>query len=169
MFSTLILQENKKYITSTLYNLLGIAFIYLIPTFSHLTALPVYFIEPMRLIVLLSLLFTSKGNAYVLAVTLPIISLLLSGHPSLMKMFLIMGELSLNIYVFQLLSSRMNKFSSMLSGILISKIVYYAAKFALIEFALLNSALISTPLWIQAATTLIFSFVIWLGFKRIHG
>jgi len=145
----------------------ALAFIYLVPTFSHLLSLPIYFIEPMRLMLVLSLVHTSKKNAYLLALTLPLFSFLISSHPVLAKMILISFELSFNVFLFFLLKDVLRKiFPAIFLSIIISKVVYYCIKYILIHAALLNSGLISTPIIIQIITTFVFSIYVYLLLKK---
>ncbi len=145
----------------------ALAFIYLVPTFSHLISLPIYFIEPMRLMIVLSLVHTSKKNAYLLALTLPLFSFLISSHPVFAKMILISFELSFNVFLFFLLKDVLRKvFPAIFLSIIISKIVYYGIKYIMISFAILNTGLISTPIFIQVATSIIFSTYLYLVFRN---
>lgn len=157
---------NKLFAKSILLDLSALAFIYLVPTFSHLTALPIYLIEPMRLMLVLALVHTNKRNAYILALTLPIFSFLISSHPVFAKMLLISFELSLNVYLFYLLKDRLLKvFPAILLSIVFSKLAYYAIKFGLLSYAILDGHLISTPLLIQVLTTAIFSLYLYFVFR----
>lgn len=152
---------------SLLIDFSALAFIYLVPTFSHLLSLPVYFIEPMRLMLILALAHTSKKNAYLLALTLPLFSFLISSHPVFIKMILISFELVLNVYIFYLLKDKIAKvFPAILMSIIASKVIYYAIKYFLISSALLSSGLISTPIIIQIITTFVFSVYVYLLFKK---
>lgn len=145
----------------------ALAFIYLIPTFSHLLSLPLYFIEPMRLMLILSLVHSSKKNAYLVALTLPLFSFLISSHPVFAKMILISFELSLNVFLFYLFKDAIKKvFPAIFLSIIASKLVYYGIKYLLISFAILNTGLISTPIIIQLATTIIFSSYLYLVFRK---
>src|SRR6056297_3145024 len=90
---------NRK-ISQALFDLAAIAFIYFIPAISHMLSIPLYLLEPMRIILILALVHTHKVNAYVLAATLPFFTFLVSGHPILPKAFLISAELVLNVFLF---------------------------------------------------------------------
>ncbi|NOR88198.1 MAG: hypothetical protein GQ527_11365 [Bacteroidales bacterium] len=159
--------KQRKTITSILIDISALAFIYFVPTISHLIALPVYFIEPMRLMLVFTLVHTSKNNAYLIALTLPIFSFLISAHPVLPKMLLITFELSLNVFLFYLFSKKMkNIFPAILLSIVLSKLVYYLLKFGMINFAIIKSGLISTPIYIQVITTLVFSTYLYLVFRK---
>ncbi len=157
---------NKEIIKSIALDLSALAFIYLIPTFAHLTSMPIYLIEPMRLMLVLALVHTNKRNAYILALTLPLFSFLLSSHPVFAKMLLISFELSLNVFLFYLLKDRFLKvFPAILLSIIFSKIAYYSIKFGLLSYAILDGSLISTPLFIQLITTTVFSLYLFLVFR----
>lgn len=154
---------SKEIVKNSVFDILAIAGIYLVPVLSHLTALPIYYIEPMRLMLILAIVHTSKKNAYILAATLPIFSFVISAHPVFLKTLLITGELLLMTWIFYFLSEKINnKFSSMIFSIGISKTFYYAIKFALLSAVLIEGSLISTPIFMQVLTTILFSSYIFL-------
>jgi hypothetical protein len=112
------------------------------------------------------LLATNKTNAYFLALTLPIFSFFMSGHPVFPKNILIAAELMTNVFLFVLLSEKLqywkngyNIFVSMFLSIFLSKIVYYGLKYLFIYFGLLGMGLISTGIGIQITIMLILSLV----------
>ncbi|MCB0731000.1 MAG: hypothetical protein KDC88_08205 [Ignavibacteriae bacterium] len=154
---------SKEIVKNSVFDILAIAGIYLVPVLSHLTTLPIYYIEPMRLMLILAIVHTSKKNAYILAATLPIFSFVISAHPVFLKTLLITGELLLMTWIFYFLSEKINnKFSSMIFSIGISKTFYYVIKFALLSAVLIEGSLISTPIFMQVLTTILFSSYIFL-------
>lgn len=160
---------SKSTIKSSIFDLFAIAAIYMVPTFSHLFALPIYFIEPMRLMLILAIAHTSKKNAYFLAATLPIFSFVVSAHPVFLKTLLLSGELLVNVWLFFLLSERIkNKFGAMVISIAISKMAYYVIKFTLLSFVLLQGSLISTPILIQMVTMFLFGGYIFLNKNKFE-
>lgn len=161
-------QINRPVILKSLFvDFAGLALVFLIPTLAHLTQWPVYFIEPMRLMLILALVHTNKTNAYVLALALPLFSFAISSHPVFIKMLLITMELSLNVYLFFFFRKLMKKvFPAIVLSILASKLIYYLMKYFVIGAGLLNSGLISTPILIQLMTTIIFSVYVYFMIKR---
>ncbi|MBE0647810.1 MAG: hypothetical protein IH596_08505 [Bacteroidales bacterium] len=163
--STAVLQRTT--IASVFIDSGALLFIYLVPSISHLLSLPVYLIEPMRLMLILALVHTSKKNAYLLALTMPLFSFLISSHPVVPKMMLITFELVFNVFLFYLLTKRMKYlFPAILLSILISKIAYYLIKFGLIQMTVLDSELVSTPITIQVIMVILFSSYVYLFYKR---
>jgi len=158
----------KNTIIYIAFNTIALAFIYFVPTISHLLSFPMYLIEPMRIALILAMVHTTKVNAYVLALTLPLFSFLVSGHPILYKMVIISGELLLNVWFFYLIYSKSkNAFASIFSSIILSKAIYYLAKFSLIALVFKsNDSIISTPIYIQIATTLVFSAYLGLVYEK---
>lgn len=153
--STLTL-EQRRLTTITIFDILALAFVYFVPTIAHLTAVPIYLFEPMRIVIILSLVHTHKYNAYVLAATVPLFSFLISGHPEFLKMLIMTAELILNVWLFLLLKNKFkNLFLPALLSIVASKAVYYIGKYLLVHFALIQMSLFSTPLYIQAITTIV--------------
>ncbi|HSW68442.1 MAG TPA: hypothetical protein VLH16_07670 [Bacteroidales bacterium] len=141
----------------------AITFVYFVPALSHLIGFPLYLVEPMRIMLILAMVHTTKRNAYLLAITLPLFSWLVSGHPVLFKMGIIAAELVLNVWLFYFLANRFkNRPVAILLSIVLSKGVYYLMKFGLLSAALLEGSLVSTPLYFQAIITLIFTGYIFL-------
>ena len=157
----------RSTLISILTDIFALAFIYLVPTISHLISLPVYLIEPMRLMLILALVHTNKRNAYILALTMPLFSFLISTHPVFPKMMLIAFELSLNVFLFYVMMNKIKYlFPSILLSIIISKILYYILKFSLINLAIIHTELVSTPILIQLVTTVLFSLYLFLFYRK---
>ncbi len=152
---------------SIIFDILALTFIYFVPALSHLFNVPIYLVEPMRIMLILAMVHTSKRNAYLIALTLPLFSFLISSHPNIFKGIIITTELVLNVWLFFEISKRVsNQFVSMISAIVISKMVYYLMKFALISFAVLESGLIATPIYLQVITAVVFSGYVFFMLKR---
>jgi len=114
----------------------ALAFLLLMPAAAHLTGIPFYFIEPMRIMLVVALIFTSRSNAYILALALPVFSFLVSGHPVPVKMLIIMAELVLNVRLFISLFHKTRKpFISMFSAIIGSKIFCYLTYWIVFSWA----------------------------------
>jgi len=150
-------------IKSIVFDLLALLFIYLVPAISHLLSFPVYYLEPMRIMLILAIVHTTRKNAYLIAFTLPLFSLLISAHPSLIKTSLVTGELLLNVWLFFFISEKLsNKTLSIFLSTIASKLLYYFVKFLLINSVLMSEELISTPIYIQLVMLVVFSGYIYL-------
>jgi len=140
------------------YDIVALIIIYLTPTFSHILNFPVYYLDPMRLMLFLVVINTNKKNSYVIAATLPLVSFIASSHPIFIKSLTMSVELLLNVWLYYEFSKMFkNKFVPASLSIIASKMVYYAIKYLLISFALISTDLISTPLHFQIAVLLIIS------------
>ena len=140
-----------------------LTFIYLIPTISHLIAFPLYYLDPMRFVLIFALLHTSKRNTFIIAITLPLFSFLISSHPSIIKAGLLSTELLLNVILFFILFSKTNsRVISLAFSIVISKIIYYLLKYIAIESGVLADRLFSTPFYYQAIVILIISLYVFI-------
>ncbi|MGM0649857.1 MAG: hypothetical protein ACQES1_05035 [Bacteroidota bacterium] len=150
--------KSRKTIQTIIFNLVAFLFIFLVPAISHLIMLPVYYIDPMRLMVILMLLHTSKANAYVIALTLPAFSFLLSGHPIPPKMVLITAELLLNVFLFFFLSNKIKSVpAALLISVIGSKVFYYLVKLVLINAAIITTGLVGIPIYMQVIMALLFT------------
>lgn len=166
MATNIGLSISKLNTKSIVLDIFALAFIYFVPTISHLLNIPLYLVEPMRIMLILAIVHTSKKNAYLIALTLPVFSFLISAHPNIFKVLLITAELVLNVWLFYALAKKTNQFVAMLSSILLSKIFYYLLKFGLISFAVLQTGLISTPIYLQLITSVVFSAYLFFVLRR---
>jgi len=153
-------------VKSIVLDILAIAFIYLVPTFSHLLSFPLYFLEPMRIMVILAMVHTHRNNAYVLALTLPLVSFALAAHPVLIKSMLIAIELVAMVAVFQLLYKRIHIFAAIFLSIWISKIFYYMMKFAAISTIMPEESMVGIALYIQLITSIVMSIYVFLVMRN---
>ena len=157
------LSDFRANIKTYLIDFFLLLFIYFVPALSHLFAFPVYYLDPMRIALVVALIHTSKKNTFLIALTLPLFSFLISSHPQFIKSFLLSAELLLNLTFFFLLKEKLkNVFASLLASIIISKVIYYFLKFAFINFALLDDKLFSTPYYFQIISAILLSTYMYL-------
>jgi hypothetical protein len=161
-----VLASWHRYRTPVLIDIALLAALYLLPTLSHMMAVPLYKLEPMRIALVVALLFTQRANAYLIAWTIPLASFLLSGHPELFKAMLIGIEYSVLVAAYGFLAERRkwSPFPALVVAILAGKLVYYGLKALSLNAGLLEGNLVSTPLQTQAilaaGTAAVFAFVL---------
>ena len=127
----------------------------LIPAVSHLTALPLYMLNPMLALLLAGMLLGKDWrNALVLAVLMPAVNCLVAGMPTAAKMVCMVAELATVAGLFHLLSRRWAVLPAVLVSVVAAKIVYYALKAVVIAPAVL----IGTAWWMQLGAV-----VLWGG------
>ncbi len=151
------------------FDILALAFIYLVPTISHMLSIKLYLLEPMRLMLIFAMVHTRRQNAYILALTLPLFSYFLSAHPVLIKSLLIAAELSVMVFVFFRLVPRVHTLGAIFASIWISKLFYYGLKYVAVLTVLPAEPLVGTPLWLQLITSLAFSLYVFIMFKNHAG
>ena len=146
----------RKHSNLLLIDVALLAGLYLLPSFSHVTALPLYRFEPMRVALIIALLFTNRANTYFLAFTIPLASAMITGHPVPFKAVLIGIELSILVatYSYLVQLDRIPAFAALTAAILLGKVVYYAMKFAALSAGLLTGNLVSTPMQAQLVLAL---------------
>lgn len=152
-----------------LTDLLVFLMVYITPALAHVMPVPLYMLDPMRLLFLTGMVLArSTGNSYLLALTIPLFSSLVTGHPSFMKGTLISFELAANFYLFtQFLKIEKIKLPvALLTSILLSKVIYYGAKHLYLNAGLISGELISTPLYLQFLTVIIVTAEITLIFSK---
>ncbi len=160
-----ILKVKRIFIT----DIIVLISVYFIPAFSHLTSFPLYMLDPMRILLFTGYLVSrNKKNAFILAATIPLFSMLVSGHPPFFKALLISMELFINIWLF---SNLLEKSSwpvpvALFTSIIFSKLIYYLFKFIFISMTLLQVSLISTNLLTQLVVALFITIVFSLFFKK---
>ena len=128
-----------------------LAALYLVPALSHATALPVYMLEPMRIALIVALLFTNRANTYFIAVTIPLASVLVTGHPEPLKALLMCIEFSTLVAAYGFLADRFRipAFAALTAAILLGKVVYYTLKAGALSAGWLSGSLVSTPVKFQ--------------------
>ena len=177
----------KKALGIGVTDAVAVLFILAVPALSHLTSVPFYLLDPMRLAVLGALLASrSRVNGLVLAVALPLVSFAISGHPVFPKCLVIAAELSVNVLLFSCLVKAFTARLSSGSGdgaaghltggavpvriglaafisILLSKALYYGLKALVLGAGLMQMELVSTALWVQlvVAVTISACFALW--------
>jgi hypothetical protein len=140
------------------FMLLPVALMYFLPALSHIIGYPLYFLEPMRLVILFSMVLLEKKEALILAVTLPLFAFVTTGHPTFPKLFIVSAELLFFVYLFFIVNKKISiPPISLLIAILLSKSAYYLMKYILIMSFLGNSELISTPIQVQIFTAIGYS------------
>ncbi|TVR42038.1 MAG: hypothetical protein EA394_04300 [Bacteroidia bacterium] len=154
-------------IRAILFDVFALAFIYFVPTLSHLLSIKLYMLEPMRIMVILAMVHTRRENAYILAFTLPLFSFLISAHPVLVKSILIGIELAAMAFVFFRLVRIVNPLIAIFSGIWISKMLYYGLKYLAVITVLPEEPLVGTPLLLQLITSVVFSIYVYIVLKKM--
>ena len=127
-----------------------------VPTLSHLLAWPLYWLNPMLLVLLAGMMLVSdRRNAYLLAVLLPVVSMLAVGMPTPLKAFCMVAEYLTVVFVSSRLQTWNGRFvgtmGAMLLAMLAGKVVYYLLKAVLLAPAVL----VSTPIWVQLVVVLV--------------
>jgi hypothetical protein len=154
---------------SIVFDLVALLAIYLVPAVSHLLSFPVYYLEPMRIMLILALVHTSRKNAFIIALTLPVFSLLISAHPSLIKTSLITFELIFNVWLYFFISQKLtNKFICMFISIILSKMSYYLIKIFFVNTSIISGDVVATPIYFQIIMLFIMSGYIYLFESFVH-
>lgn len=166
----------KKALGIGITDAVAILFILAVPALSHLTSVPFYLLDPMRLAVLGALLASrSRVNGLVLAVALPLLSFGISGHPVFPKCLVIAAELSVNVLLFWWLSRAFSRKGALGIGvasfvsILFSKVFYYGLKALVLGAGLMQMELVSTALWVQLVVAVMISVLFALWWNRHSG
>lgn len=161
------IQSHSTISKSIFLDVIALAFIYFLPALSHIGNYPLFLIEPMRIMLIIAIMYTSKRNAYMIALTLPAFSYILTHHPVFYNTLIMTIELVLNIWLFYFLSNKLkNYFFAILTSILVSKAVYFMLSFGLVNLHLLDSALISTPIYFQFILAIVLSSILFIVLAR---
>lgn len=143
----------------------------LIPALSHLTALPLYMLNPMLALLLVGMLIGRDWrNALALAVLMPLASSLIVGMPTAPKMVCMMAELATVAVLFHLImgfEARKPKFNlgvfpAVFLAVVSGKLVYYALK-ALI---LAPAVLVGTEWTVQLLAVMLWGGLFALLYRR---
>ncbi|MBP5340918.1 MAG: hypothetical protein J6Y52_00945 [Bacteroidales bacterium] len=135
----------------------------LIPTASHLLAVPLYKLNPMLALLLAGMLMGRDWrNALVLAVLMPLVSCVVVGMPAAPKMVCMVAELATVAGLFAVLSRRWAVLPAVLTAIVAGKVVYYALKAAVLAPAVL----VGTEWWMQLGAVIVWGGLFALLYRR---
>jgi hypothetical protein len=153
---TTALATLREHRNTILIDVVLLSALYLVPTISHLTATPLYKLEPMRIALIVALLFTHRANAYLIALTIPLASAWITGHPPPLKAVLMGIEFTILVatYIHLVRKDRIPAFVALTAGILLGKVVYYAMKYVVLSAGWLGGSLVSTPVQTQVVLAL---------------
>ena len=129
-----------------------LAGLYLLPSLAHAAGIPLWKLEPMRIALIIAMLYTHRANAYLLALTVPMISFAVSGHPEPFKAVLMGIEFSVLVAAWDFLARAKGwtPFLALTAAILAGKVVYYTLKYLSLSAGFLDGNLVSTPVATQA-------------------
>jgi hypothetical protein len=157
---------SKPSVNGILIDISALAFIFFSPALAHLVNFPLYMIEPMRVMLILSIVHSTRRNSILLALTLPLFSFAVTSHPVFIKMLIITGELLVNTLLFYLLYGKLrNGFTAMFLAIISSKIVCYLLYLVFFPLAFVIAEANPLFLGIQLLTTLVFSGYLLVAYK----
>lgn len=136
-----------------------------VPALTHWLAMPLYKMNPMLMALLAGMLLVRpKGNSYLLAVLLPVVSMLLTGMPAGGRCVCMVAELTLLTAVYGLLRERVPVFVAMMSAMVVGKLVFYG----LLALLVSPEVLVGTQVWFQAVLGLTLAGV-YAGMEKARG
>jgi hypothetical protein len=139
---------------------------YLTIMFAHIFPFPIYMIDPMKIFILLSLIFAGRNASLVAAIVLPLVSYVSTGHPIFPKYILISIELVVFVIIlYNLKFSNSWGLQKLLMAITLSKFTYYFLKYMVIEMNIIQPPLFSTSLRVQLEASILLVIVyLMMGF-----
>lgn len=168
MSNTIAISDKRAEMWKTIIiDTLAVSAMYFMPSAAHMLSFPLYLLEPIRLLIILALVHTNRNNAFALALTLPLFSFIVSGHPVLFKMLIITTEMTLNVFLFYIgLKLIQNKFLSMVGAIVLSKVFYYIIEYFMLQAALIPTGLGDHPILLQVGLVVVVSLYVLVFFKE---
>lgn len=152
---------------SLILDIVALVIVFLTPEIGQYTHLPFWMIEPMRLMVILSIAHSTRINSYLLALVLPVFSWAVSGHPELFKMLVMTGEITVNVFLFYLLIRKINSaFQSMFISIALSKLLCYTFYLLFFSQTFIQEETEQSFLIAQVISMLVFSFYVYWVFRK---
>jgi hypothetical protein len=159
--------QSKEVVKSLILDGFALFIVFITPVIARWLQLPFYMIEPMRLMIIVSIAHTNRVNAHILAFVLPLFSWMVSGHPEFLKMMVIIGELSLNVFLFYfLLKKTGNVFLTMVAAIITSKIICYSFYLIFFSWMFVKDEAEPAFLLAQVITTMLFSLYVSVLFRK---
>lgn len=151
----------KSHLRTALIDAALIVLLCLTPALSHFFGVSYHYFEPMRIALFAGLLLVDdKRNGYLLAALLPVASMLISGMPTPPTCALMVLELLLNVFLFHVIT-RVSKsaFVSMLTGIVVSKVVFRLLKWGVISQGMMQTSELIANWQVQLVVAVVFAAV----------
>lgn len=161
----IVSSNNPAIVRTALVDITLLAVACLIPTLSHITALPLYQLNPMMVVLLAGMLLVRhRANALLLAVLLPVVSMVAVGMPAPLKALCMVAEMLTVVSIFTLMERSWSLdakpaaacFGSLVAAMLCGKVVYYALKALLLSPAVLVATPVATQVLAMLGTALLF-------------
>ena len=134
-----------------------------IPAASHLLAFPLYKLNPMLIALTLGMaLVGDRRNGYLLALLMPLVSMLVTGMPVIANAVCMIPELLAVVAIFHVAEKHLPSFVSFVAAAIAGKVVFYSLRALLFAPAVL----IGTSLLLQL-TVIVGAALIFIGIKRI--
>lgn len=180
---TTVLVKKKNVARIALFDAVLVGTACLFPTLSHLTALPLYRLNPMMLVLLGGMVavrdpesgLAIRRNALLLAVLLPVVSMLAVGMPAPAKALCMVAEMLTLVAVATTMEGAVNRRAkarmsatarmavlagTILTAMLCGKAVYYGLKALLLP----SAPLVGTPVLTQAvvvvAAAVVYAYIL---------
>jgi hypothetical protein len=166
MFATVKFPALATTVRSAVIDVLALTFIFLMPVISHLVPFPLYYIEPMRIMVILAMMHSHRNNAYILAFVLPLFAFAISTHPVFIKSLMIAIELVAMVGLFHVIRKYVPAVAAIFSAIVLSKVLYYALKFGAVMTLMPAEKLTGVPFGAQLVVTLALSLYVMFVFGK---
>jgi hypothetical protein len=148
-------------------DIIALAIVFFTPRVGQILHFPFYMVEPMRMMVMISIAHSNRANSYLLALALPFFSWAVSGHPEFFKMLVMTGEITVNVFLFYLLFRKLDSvIMAMIISIVVSKVFCYALYLLFFSMMFLQQEAEPSFLLAQVITTLIFSFYVNFVFRK---
>lgn len=141
----------------------------MLPAAAHAIGVGTRFLEPMRMALLaVVLLVPQRRNAYLVALALPWISCAFTGMPVVWMAAMMSAELAINAFVlYRLLDLKVFPGLAVIASIISAKTVYYAAKFLLIQIAIIPQMPVIGNMAATVVATVLLSLLFVCGSKLI--
>ena len=134
-----------------------------IPAVSHLLAFPLYKLNPMLIALTVGMaMVADRRNAFLLAVLMPLTSMLFTGMPVIANAVCMIPELMAVVAVYHVTEKHLPKFVAFVAAAIAGKVVFYSLRALLFAPA----ALIGTNLLVQLAV-IVAAALVFVGIKRI--
>lgn len=158
------ISKTDTFLRTIVVDFILLAAICAIPSASHVLAFPLYKLNPMLFALLGGMaLVGDRRNAYLLAVLMPLSSMLITGMPVAANACCMIPELLAVVAVFHLIEKRMPLFLAVVTAALAGKVVFYLLRSLLFAPAVL----FGTSLLVQFAA-IVAAALLFVGIMKLR-
>ena len=157
----LTVSKTERVVKATIVDALLLSVICAVPAISHVLSFPLYKLNPMAMCLLAGMLLVKDHrNAFLLAILMPLVSMLVTGFPIIDNTACMIPELMTVVALMCTIDKKMPSEVSMFLSLLGGKIVFYTLRALFFSPAVLFGTSILLQISVLIVLSMVYGFIV---------